>query len=56
MGRKKQDDIKREGYSVPLQPELIKKIRLAAVNKGKPAYIIVEEALTEYFNGEESEK
>ncbi len=55
MGRKKPDDVNRQGYSVELQPELIKKIKLAAVNKEKLAYQIVEEALKEYFIREESE-
>ena len=52
MGRKKPDDIKRKVFLTQLDEKLIKEIKLAAVNRWKLGYQIVEEALKEYFSQE----
>jgi hypothetical protein len=49
MPKVKRDNISRKGYSVLMRWDLVKKIKLSAVNRDKMDYEIVEEAIIEYF-------
>lgn len=39
------DDIKRESYSVRLDPTLIKELKYLAVDEGKPISALIEEGM-----------
>ncbi len=43
---KAKDNIKRETYSVRLNPEVIKELKHLAVDENKPMSVLIEEAIT----------